>query len=147
MSHVAEHLPDLASSLRLCQDLLAPGGRLVLVYPNPQALTARFYGHLSVVWDPPRHLALPPLGAMIALLEKTGFSDVDAQSSARHSAVNSEAARKRRRGGRWDPARLDPPETVDLLFAALEAALVLMGRPLGEEVMVSARKLPERCRT
>jgi SAM-dependent methyltransferase len=140
MSHVVEHLPDPGSSLRRCLELLAPDGRLVLAYPNPGALSARLHGPLSVVWDPPRHLFLPPPAAMTALLERIGFADVGARVSAPQAAVNSEAARRRRRGERWDPLRLAPPGPIDRLFGLLEAALVGVGLPVGEEVLVSASR-------
>jgi SAM-dependent methyltransferase len=140
MSHVFEHLRDPALSLRRCLDLLGAGGLLVLVYPNPGALTARTHGHLSVVWDPPRHLVLPPPPAVLALLEETGFGDVRVHTSVRHAAVNSEAARRRGRGQRWDPLQLASPGPVDRLFWLLEAALLALGLPVGEEVIVHARR-------
>jgi SAM-dependent methyltransferase len=140
MSHVFEHLPDPAPALARCLALLRPGGRLVLVYPNPAALSATRYGPLSIVWDPPRHLVLPPPRPAAALAERCGFGEARAFTLARQAAVNSEAARRRRRGDRWDPVRLDPPRFLDWAFALAEALLVFSGWQVGEEVVLCARK-------
>jgi SAM-dependent methyltransferase len=140
MSHVFEHLAEPAPSLRRCLDLLRPGGRLVLVYPNPGALTAARYGPASVVWDPPRHLVLPPPAAIAALAERCGFAEARAFTMARQAAVNCEAVRRRRRGERWDPQHLERPRLFDRVFGVAEAFLVALGWPVGEEAVVRARK-------
>ncbi len=140
MRHVFEHLPDPAGSLRRCQELLAPGGRLVLLYPNPRALTARCYGYLSPVWDPPRHLVLPPIPAILPLVARSGFVDVRARTLAAQAAVNAEAARRRRRGLTWDCTRPGRPGLQDRAFALAESLLISLGRAVGEEVLVHARK-------
>jgi SAM-dependent methyltransferase len=140
MRHVFEHLPDPAGSLRRCLELLGPSGRLVLLYPNPQALTARCYGSLSPVWDPPRHLVLPPVPAILPLVAGSGFVDVRARTLAAQAAVNADAARRRRRGLAWDPAMPSRPGLPDRAFALAEALLIGLGRPVGEEVLLHARK-------
>jgi SAM-dependent methyltransferase len=140
MSHVFEHLPDPGGSLRRCLELLAPGGRLVLEYPNPQALSARSYGPLSPVWDPPRHLVLPPVAAIVPLATGIGFVDVSARTLAGQAAINAEAARRRRLGRGWDPSRPSPPGPLARAFALAESLLVALGLPVGEEVLVDARK-------
>jgi SAM-dependent methyltransferase len=140
MSHVFEHLPDPAPSLRRCRELLRPGGRLVLLSPSPQALTARRYGSLSPVWDPPRHLVLPPLRALLHLVARSGFVDARARMLASQAAVNARAARRRRRGLAWDPARPGTPGFLDRAFALAESLLISVGWPVGEEVVLDARK-------
>jgi len=141
MSHVFEHLPDPRPALTRCLALLKPGGRLVLVYPNPGALSARLYGPTSVVWDPPRHLVLPPSRSVAALAERCGFVEARASTTARQAAVHCEAARRRRRGERWDPLHLEKPRLIDRAFALAEALLVTSGWPVGEEVVLRARRL------
>ena len=140
LSHVLEHLHEPGLALRRAFDLLEPGGSLVIVYPNPQALTARRHGALSLVWDPPRHLVLPPLPAVVALATAAGFVEVRARTLAWQAAVNSEAARRRRRGEAWDPLQLQPPGLADRLFWLCESALVALGLPVGEEILLRARK-------
>ncbi len=53
MNHVLEHLPDIGPSLRRCYELLEPGGRIYLVYPNPDSLGIRVDGKFSANWDAP----------------------------------------------------------------------------------------------
>jgi SAM-dependent methyltransferase len=139
-SHVLEHLPNPLPALVRCHELLRPGGRLVLVYPNPAALSATLYGPSSVIWDPPRHLVLPRPRPVAALAERCGFVETRATSMARHAAVHCEAARRRRRGERWDPLRLEAPRLIDRAFALAEAFLVTSGWPVGEEVVLRARR-------
>ncbi len=140
MSHVFEHLAAPRSALERCFDLLGPGGRLVLVYPNPAALTARRYGATSVAWDPPRHLVLPPPTALLALGLRIGFVDAASATMARLATVSADAARRRLRGERWDPTRLEPPGLSARAFGLAEGFLVAAGLPVGEEIVVRARK-------
>jgi SAM-dependent methyltransferase len=140
MSHVFEHLPDPAPALARCLELLTPSGRLVLVYPNPTALTVHLFGRFSRVFEPPRHLVLPPVEATVSLLRVAGFADARAETSARHSASFFAASRHQRAGARWDVDRPCPPALVDRLLGATESILVALGRPLGEEAIVRARK-------
>ena len=46
---VLEHLPDLVPSLQQTYELLRPGGRVVLVYPNPDSLGGRWMGAYSPI--------------------------------------------------------------------------------------------------
>lgn len=140
MGHVFEHLPDPVAALRRCLELLKPGGRLVLLYPNPGALTARWYGESSLVWDPPRHLVLPPLTAVRELLARLGFAGARGGTLAWSAAVNAGAARRRRRRDTWDPLKLQPPRLLERAFAVAESLLVALGWPVGEEILVDARK-------
>jgi SAM-dependent methyltransferase len=140
MRHVFEHLPDPARSLRRCLELLKPGGRLVLLYPNPRALTARCYGSLSPVWDPPRHLVLPSIRALLPIVARHGFVEASARTLAAQAAANAEATRRRRRGRHWDPSSPGRPGPLDRAFALAESFLVGFGWPVGEEVLLHARK-------
>jgi SAM-dependent methyltransferase len=140
MSHVLEHLPDPVRALRRCLELLASDGRLVLVYPNPSALTARTFGRFSCVFEPPRHLVLPTVGAALSLVRSIGFADARAGTLARHAAAYFAASRAQRAGGRWDWSRPRGPALADRALAATEAVLVGLGAPLGEEIVLRARK-------
>ena len=140
MSHVVEHLPDPARALARCAELLAPGGRVVLVFPNPAALTVQLFGRFSCVFEPPRHLVLPPVQAAASLLEKVGFFEVQVSTSARHAATYLSASRTQRGGAAWDWRRPRPPAPGDRLLGVLEGLLVALGLPVGEEVVLRARK-------
>jgi SAM-dependent methyltransferase len=140
MSHVFEHLPDPVRTLERCLELLAPSGRLVIVYPNPWALTARWLGRFSCVFEPPRHLVLPTTRAAVALLRTAGFVDVHAETSSRHASASFAASRFQRAGASWDWSRPHPPAVGDRLLGLTEGLLVALGAPVGEEVIVRARQ-------
>jgi SAM-dependent methyltransferase len=142
MSHVLEHLPEPRPALARCLELLAPSGRLVLVYPNPSALTVRLFGRFSCVFEPPRHLVLPPIDAAVSLLRGAGFARARAVTSTRRSASFFAASRYQRAGARWARDGPCPPAPVDRVFAAAEAVLVALGLPFGEEAIVWAVKGP-----
>ena len=142
LSHVFEHLPDPGPALARCLGLLRPGGRLVLVYPNPCGLTVRLLGRFSCVFEPPRHLVLPPIPAILPLVARSGFVDARARTLATQAAVNAGAARRRRRGLAWDCSMPDRPGLPDRAFALAEALLIGLGRPVGEEVLLHARRPP-----
>ena len=98
MSHVVEHLSELRASLERCLDLLVPGGRLVLLYPNPHSLTARRYGRFSWIWDPPRHFVLPPAPAMARLLLEVWLRPAPFSTTASRAAGYHQMARQYERG-------------------------------------------------
>jgi len=139
MSHVFEHLPQPARALSRCHDLLAPGGRLALVHPNPWSFTARLYGGSSCVFEPPRHLVLPSVPAMRTLLREAGFAVIRVATTARHAATYVAASRSLRAGQGWDWARPRPPGARDRMIGLVEGLLVLLGFDVGEEVLVRAR--------
>jgi SAM-dependent methyltransferase len=140
MSHVFEHLPDPLPALARCLELLRPGGRLVLVYPNPHALTARLFGRFSCVFEPPRHLVLPSIRAIVLLARNAGFRWAAARTSARHATTYVSASRAQRAGLAWDWKRPRSPAPGDRLLGWLEGALVVLGLPVGEEVVFRAEK-------
>jgi SAM-dependent methyltransferase len=68
LADVIEHLEDPLAALDACRDLLAPGGALCVVTPDPSSLTARiagarWWGYL------PAHTFLFPRGTLRELLE------------------------------------------------------------------------------
>jgi SAM-dependent methyltransferase len=139
MHHVVEHLPDLRPSLQRAFTLLSGGGRLVMVYPNPDSLGARFAPAFSCNWDAPRHLALPPEPAMAALLRDIGFQPVSARTSARNAACYRQRAQKYRAAAEKKAFR-DKTTWRDRAFGWIESLCVLMGAPVGEEILVVAHK-------
>ena len=140
MSHVLEHLPDLVPSLCLIYELLKPGGRLALVYPNPDSLGGRWLGEYSPIWDPPRHFVLPSITGIREVLERTSFKEIQAKTSAGAAASNRAVARgyRDRRGeSHGINVKVDAS---DRAFAAIEGVLVALGMAVGEEIVVTAHK-------
>jgi SAM-dependent methyltransferase len=140
MNHVLEHLPDLKPALRLTYELLRPGGRLVLIYPNPDSLGGRWLGEYSPIWDPPRHLVLPSLKAIREVLGQICFQKIRALTSARRAAHFRGVAR----GYRDSPGKPNgfgvKLAAGDRAFAAIESVLVALGMAVGEEIIVAAGK-------
>jgi len=74
LSHVLEHVADPPALLAALHDKLAPGGQLYIELPNIDSLAHRRFGRSWRGIEAPRHFALPPKTALIALLTKTGFA-------------------------------------------------------------------------
>jgi SAM-dependent methyltransferase len=139
LHHVLEHVPDLLPSLERILQLLAPGGRAVMVYPNPNSLVCRLWGKFSPAWDAPRHFVLPAPRAIEELLRSIGFQHVWMRTLSRRSVAHYKRAlhykalerlRHRRTGFRFS----------DVLLQLIEWLLVTGGVLLGEEVLVVAAK-------
>jgi 2-polyprenyl-3-methyl-5-hydroxy-6-metoxy-1,4-benzoquinol methylase len=148
MNHVLEHLAHIRDSLRRCLDLLSDSGRLVMVLPNPKALTALRYGLHSCVWDPPRHLVLPSHAAITTLLKDVGFTQVRTHTTPRRAAAFHQAARRYRTSRRADVHEEQAVERLtagDRAFALVETALERLGMPVGEEIVVRAEKHARAC--
>src|SRR5437667_7876994 len=73
LNHVFEHLAEPVRALCRMNELLAPGGRVVLLYPNPGSVSASYLGSCWPHWDPPRHLVLPTGRALRTLAKTVGF--------------------------------------------------------------------------
>jgi SAM-dependent methyltransferase len=58
MNHVIEHLHDPTEALRICHDLLRPGGVLWVATPNLSSRGHDLFGRDWIGLDPPRHLVL-----------------------------------------------------------------------------------------
>jgi SAM-dependent methyltransferase len=85
--HVLEHLRDPAATVAAAADNLAPGGVLVIATPNPGATQFRLMGRHWPHLDAPRHLALIPISALVALGIRHGLDAefvTTADPDARH---------------------------------------------------------------
>jgi SAM-dependent methyltransferase len=74
LNHVFEHLADLPGALRRIRELLADGGRAVLLYPNPHSFGAEWHTTDWFPWDAPRHLIFPTPQAVKTMAEEAGFA-------------------------------------------------------------------------
>jgi SAM-dependent methyltransferase len=135
LNHVFEHLPDPVGDLARLRELLTPGGRIVLVWPNPQGLGARRFGAAWFAWDPPRHLVIPPASAVGAAAARVGLRVGSWRSLARGAASHAAYSRAVRDGRR---VVLDHPEigTSDRLFHRIEQLLLPLVRTAGEEAVI-----------
>jgi SAM-dependent methyltransferase len=140
MSHVVEHLPDLRPSLDRAFALLTPGGRLVMLYPNPESLGTIYDPQFSCNWDAPRHLVLPPPLSMADLLKSVGFVSIDVSTPAKNAACYRNRARKYRAQAAHYDGFVDRTTFADRFFGLLESMCVFAGAAVGEEILVVARK-------
>jgi SAM-dependent methyltransferase len=73
MNHVIEHLHDPIEALRICYDVLRPGGVLWIATPN---LSSRGHDLFKRDWvglDPPRHLVLFTRSSLSRAVRSAGF--------------------------------------------------------------------------
>jgi SAM-dependent methyltransferase len=140
MNHVLEHLPDPQLALLKSRELLGDDGRLVLVYPNPESLSARIYGKHAWIWDPPRHLVLPSRDAIGALLQRLRYVDVCTFTIARRAAHSRHMARRYRAHGPGAGLGEERLRITDRIFGLTESFLLQLGLSVGEEVVVLAKR-------
>lgn len=134
MSHVIEHLPCPVELLGALSGLLAPGGRLVAIYPNPESLMARWFGRHWYHWDPPRHLVMPPLRALRRMAADAGLRVVRGRTLSRWAADTWLHSHSRYRVA---VGRVGVPWHAGYGGAGLpwvERVLVAVGASVGEEV-------------
>ncbi len=136
LNHVFEHLADPAAALAGIAAMLAPGGRIVLVYPNPESLGARWFGRWWFGWEAPRHLVLPTVSGLRSLTERLGLRVLSARTICRSADAHSSYSRAYRASR---PVQAGHPELhlMDRTFKVLEAAVVAVRLALGEACVVS----------
>jgi 2-polyprenyl-3-methyl-5-hydroxy-6-metoxy-1,4-benzoquinol methylase len=139
LHHVIEHLPDTQGCLRKIADILAPGGRAVLVYPNVESLGALVFREYWYPWEAPRHLVLPAARSIRKAARAIGFGAASIKSSARHAQTFIAYTRYYRRGEPLNP-RAASITFQDRLFAFCERALMAIGLKLGEELVIVLEK-------
>lgn len=85
--HVIEHLREPRAALGQVARLLRPGGLLVVATPNAGSLVARLLGERWAAFRMPDHCVLYSPGALVRLLEASGFDVVHAGSAGQPAAV------------------------------------------------------------
>jgi 2-polyprenyl-3-methyl-5-hydroxy-6-metoxy-1,4-benzoquinol methylase len=136
LHHVLEHLDSPSSALRRIAELLAPGGRAVLVYPNPRSLGATIFCERWLHWDVPRHLVIPAPSALIQEARKVGLVPWRVRSTARKAGPVLALSRADRRESIQERANCRV-ELGDRVLHLLEASLVAAGLAMGEELVVT----------
>lgn len=77
MNHVIEHVHDPVALLAECYRIMKPGGLLVAVTPNVESYGHKRFGACWRGLEPPRHLHLFSVGAIMACAKKAGFRSVE----------------------------------------------------------------------
>jgi 2-polyprenyl-3-methyl-5-hydroxy-6-metoxy-1,4-benzoquinol methylase len=136
LHHVFEHLTDPLPALSRLAELLRPGGRAVLIYPNPESLGARLFTHAWFGWDVPRHFVLPP-GDALAKYASSVLVPVRLRTTARTAPWMFARSRNYRASRPYD---FSPPVWFDRFLSLLERVLVGAGCRVGEETILLLEK-------
>lgn len=134
MSHSIEHVKDPLAYLRLASEKLKPGGQLVLVAPNAGSLGFRLFGKAWTHIDAPRHVYVPSVPGMTAMLRKAGFS----VESVVYTGCNWSQSLDYLFNGRHTPGSFFYRPFVKTPLEALAQALNLLR--LGDFFQIKARK-------
>lgn len=76
-SHVLEHVPDPEATLRATRERLRPGGRVVVMVPNPGGVEARVFRGRWHGWEPSRHRWHFRAEVLADVLRAAGFEQVE----------------------------------------------------------------------
>ncbi|MDI6891118.1 MAG: class I SAM-dependent methyltransferase [Thermodesulfovibrionales bacterium] len=76
MNHVIEHVHSPVALLAECYRIMKPGGLLVAVTPNVESYGHKRFGACWRGLEPPRHLHLFSVGALMVCAKKAGFRSV-----------------------------------------------------------------------
>jgi 2-polyprenyl-3-methyl-5-hydroxy-6-metoxy-1,4-benzoquinol methylase len=145
LSHVIEHVPDPVALLVECRRILRSGGQLVLATPNSDSWGHRRFGRAWLGLDPPRHLLVFTPRALAEAAGRAGFSGAAIETKSIVGAWWFLASVWRRRalaeGGRapLPNGREHLPFYVRAM-ALYERMICAMGREVGEEILLIARK-------
>ena len=133
MSNVVEHLPDPAAVFAECLHILSPGGRVVFITPNIDALGHDLMGRHWRGLEPPRHLYLYNVATLRRFARAAGFAKVLAFSSPGQGMIEASNDIARRAG---EPERQQDPRRIR------RATFLrgLLGRAKGEWVVLVATK-------
>lgn len=134
MHHVFEHMPEPRMLLRRLASMLAPGGRIVMIYPNPSSLAARLYGENWFPWEVPRHLNFPSKKGLQRAVAGTLLRLASFRTSAGLAARFISLSRSYLHQKKFDVFLLLPDRT-ERMLAFFEKALVSAGFHVGEETI------------
>lgn len=143
LHHVIEHVPDPLDVLSECGRILRPGGRIVVVTPNIDALGHRVFRTRWLGLDVPRHLQLFSTGSLRIAAALAGLAVESLSTSARQAGLIGLSSLQLARVGVLPGAR--PPRAGPgrwLAGAAFQAVEHMLSRvaPVGEEIVMIATR-------
>lgn len=139
MNHVIEHVADPAALLLQCRRLLKPGGQLVVLTPNVNALGHEWFGKNWLHLDAPRHLNLFTANAITLACRAADFSDMTCESTIRDANWTLGASLALRRTGHYRIGELSfSLRAAGLLLMMAEWIAMKFRDDSGEELLVVA---------
>ena len=143
MSHVIEHVPDPLGLIQECERILKPGGRLVMVTPNPRSLSHRLFGRAWRGLEPPRHLYIQTRESFADLTVRAGFEQVELRTSARFAEgmfLRAFEIQQRQSGKKVGPLSVRKWR-LSVMLGTIEVWLHTLGaKNIGEEHVCIAQK-------
>ena len=139
LHHSFEHFDNPKDVLKKVTNLLAPQGRAIIVYPNPDALGAKIFGADWYPWEIPRHLVLPTAGSIIKAAKDLDLRVIRLKFSLGEAAIWFAYSRRYRSGGEIKIS--DPSVNIwDRILVTIEKLLLLLKFRVGEEVTFVLQK-------
>ena len=139
MNHVIEHCHNPVEALVRLHTLLVPGGKAVIVSPNPSSVGARVFREHWYPWEVPRHLVLLPPKVMSTLAVKAGFGFAKVFTTAYQTCAFFAVSRRLRHQTHVSLGDVKPGR-LDVVLGKVEHALVGVGLPVGEEVVAVLKR-------
>lgn len=144
MSHLIEHVHEPLKLLQECYRILKPGGTLVVVTPNINALGHTYFQESWLHLDPPRHLHIFTPNSLENLTKKAGFNTTNRLTTIRDANGLFLASQSIQQTGNHN---MSSPQRKNLRLRIWAKTLqlwewaILKVRPnLGEEIVLIGKK-------
>jgi 2-polyprenyl-3-methyl-5-hydroxy-6-metoxy-1,4-benzoquinol methylase len=135
LSNVIEHIPSPLEMFIELKRILAPGGRITIVTPNPNSLGHRSFGRCWRGLEPPRHLFLFTPRMLKALAVRAGLTPI-----ASFSAVGAKSGILRTSSELWHRFPRSKPSPNVARLQLQEQIFTLFNLPVGEFSVLLASK-------
>jgi ubiquinone/menaquinone biosynthesis C-methylase UbiE len=134
LSHVIEHIYDPENMIKMCYDILKPGGLLVISTPNSASIGHRYFKKYWRGLEPPRHIHIFDLNCLKQVFLKSGFSLFKSFTSNRGAKYIYQASN----GKKYSENKKYSLKAN--LFSYAEFILLKLYKEVGEELVVIGKK-------
>jgi SAM-dependent methyltransferase len=138
LHHVIEHVDDVRRCLKVLSKALKPGGQLISISPNPNALGLTLAGKWWPALDPPRHSFIPSRRFLSSCCQETDLS-FSTFTLHRNLASQYSCAVKSQTRDRIPVVKLKAQQ---VFLGAAGAVLDAAGLSRGDELVLVARRQP-----
>jgi len=137
LNNVIEHLPDPDRVFARCHELLAPGGRVVMVTPNIEAQCHKAYGEMWRGLEVPRHIYIFSAKALRKFAADAGFRKIQVFSPLNGQQVDFMANASVELA---EKAGATPPQIDRRAIKLRSTANGLLGGTIAEWVVLAAER-------